>query len=81
MCKPLSEEKKQRLVGGFKLQLNGVFSPFNMYGLGSDIPGAIEMVTELALLLHKNLNGDNIPIAYELAKMKVEERRARDRKK
>ncbi len=38
----------EKNVGQLRLMLNGVFSPFNCYGLDVYIPGAIEQVISLA---------------------------------
>ena len=58
-CKPCDEEKA---IGQFKLQLNGVFQPFHGYGHDVYIPESINQITELALRLHRRLNGEDIPI-------------------
>ena len=68
------EESKTQYVKGFKRQLNGVFGVFHYYGLHIHIPDAIEVVTELALLLHKNLNGAEQPITVEHARVKLGKR-------
>ena len=71
----LSEAEKHKAVSQFKLQMNVVLSPFNMHGLDIFITGAIEETADLALLLHKRLNGQDIPITAELAKAKNKARR------
>ncbi len=43
----LTEEQKEKKVGQLKLQLNGVFRPFNTCGLGIFIPEAKDAVVEL----------------------------------
>lgn len=53
----------QKAIGQFKLQLNGVLSPFNQYGLSVYISPAIKEIVDLALQLHKRLSGEDIPIA------------------
>ena len=53
---------KNKAIRQFKLQLNGVMSPFNLYGLTVHITPAIEAITILALQLHERLNGKDIPI-------------------
>ena len=66
----ITEDEKTKAVKGFKRQLNGVLGVFHVHGLHVHIPDAIETITELALLLHKRLNGQDIPITYELANEK-----------
>lgn len=53
---------EEKAVGQFKLQLNGILSPFNSYGLGVHISPAIKEIVRLALQLHRRLNGEDIPI-------------------
>ena len=74
MKEGIGEGEKHKAVQQFKLQLNGVFEPFNCYGLGHEISFAKEITTELALQLHKRLNGVDHPIVYELAKRKYRSR-------
>ena len=71
----LTEAEKHKAVSQFKMQMNGILSPFNMHGLDIFITGAIEEATDLALLLHKRLNGQDIPITAELAKAKNKARK------
>lgn len=70
----LTKEEKTKAVKQCKLQFNGVFEPFKAYGLQEYIPGAIEQSIELALLLHKRLNGQDIPVTLEHANGKLYER-------
>ena len=46
---------KEKAIGLFRLRMNGVFQPFNCYGLTVLIPEAIEAVIKHAMQLHKNL--------------------------
>lgn len=43
----LPDSDYAKAVGQFKLQLNGVFSPFNMYGLNEYVPGAKKQAVDL----------------------------------
>lgn len=70
MGSEITEELKTKYVKGFKLQLNGVLGVFHIHGLQIYIPDAIEVITELALLLHKSLNGAEEPITLEYAEIK-----------
>jgi len=71
----MTEEKVHKAVQQFKLQLNGALSVFNMYGLGEQLPYAKEMITELALQLHKRLNGEDHPIDINHAEKRYRERK------
>jgi len=73
----MNEEEKHKAVAQWKLQLNGVFNVFDIYGLGQEIPYVKEIVTELALQLHKRLNGVNQPIDLEHAKRRHGQRSKR----
>ena len=73
----MNEEEEHKAVQQFKLQLNGVFEPFNLYGLGLQIPFAKEIITELALQLHKRLNGIDHPIDFTHAIGKYNQRKKR----
>ena len=66
----ITEAEKTQAVKTFKRQLNGVMGVFHVHGLHVHIPDAIETVTELALLLHKRLDGQDIPITYAYANEK-----------
>ncbi len=54
--------EEDKAIGQFKLQLNGVLAPFNLYGMHIYIPPAIKEIERLALQLHRRLNGEDIPI-------------------
>jgi len=72
----ISEEAKTKAVGQFKLQLTGVMDVFDMYGMGHEIPYAKEIITELALQLHRRLMGEDHPIDFNHAEKRYERRRA-----
>ncbi len=56
------EEHTVKAIGQFRLTLHGVFEPFSMYGLAIHIPDAEQAIIDLALRLHRRLNGEDIPI-------------------
>lgn len=58
----LSEEEYAKAIGQFRLQLNGVFSPFRLYGLQDYIPGAIEEVVRLTEDFGLRVRGVDKPI-------------------
>lgn len=61
----VSEKTEEKAIGQFRLQLNGVFTPFRVYGLDVFIPGAVDETIQLALQLHERLNGKDVPILYQ----------------
>lgn len=77
MGKAISEEEKHKAVAQWKLQLNGALDVFDMYGLGHDIPRVKEIITELALQLHKRLNGIDHPITLNHAEQRYSRRRGK----
>jgi len=58
----LPEQEYKKAVGQFRLQLNGVFQPFKLYGLDILIPGAIDEVVELAEQFGMRVRGVDVPI-------------------
>ena len=62
----LSDEDYAKAVGQFRIQLNGVFEPFNLYGLGVHIPGAIEEITKLTEDFGLRVRGMDKPISLEM---------------
>ena len=63
---PQKEYDKAR--GQLKLQLNGVFEPFNCYGLGAFIPEAIEQAVMLAEQFGQRVRGKDMPIVLNTRK-------------
>ena len=53
---------RDKALGQFRLQLNGIMGVFNIYGLDIEVPRAIDEIVNLALRLHERLNGRDIPI-------------------
>ena len=66
----IAQEDYDKAKGQLRLQLNGVFEPFNCYGLGAYIPEAIEQVVLLAEQFGQRVRGDDIPIALNNYKRK-----------
>ena len=54
-------EKEVKALGQFRLSLNPILEPFNLYGQGIYIPEMANQITKQALILHKRLNGEDIP--------------------
>jgi len=48
--------ENEKAIGLFRLRLNSIMAPFNLYGLDVWIPPAIENILREALLLHTRLN-------------------------
>jgi len=55
----LSEEEYEKLIGQFRLQLNGVMNVFNVYGMGDYIPAAIEEIIGLVHQFGMRVRGDD----------------------
>ena len=66
----ISETDYRKAVGQLRLQLNGVFEPFNCYGLGAFVPEAIEQAVLLAEQFGRRVRGDDIPIILNNYKRK-----------
>ena len=64
----LPEAEYQKAVGQLRLQLNGVFKPFDVYGLGVFIPGAIAEALKLAEDFGLRVRGVNKPLSLELVR-------------
>lgn len=64
----LSQEDYDKAVGQLRLQLNGVFSVFNVYGQGAFIPQAVEECLCLAEDFGLRVRGIDKPIALELVR-------------
>lgn len=58
----ISQKEYDKAKGQLRLQLNGVFQAFNIYGLQIFINGAIDEVMELAEQFGQRVRGDDIPI-------------------
>lgn len=58
----LPQPEYDKAKGQLRLQLNGVLKPFNMYGLGIFIPGAIDECVHLAEQFAMRIRGKDIPI-------------------
>lgn len=66
----LSDEEYAKAVGQFRLQLNKVFQPFNLYGLDVYIPGAVNEITRLAEDFGLRVRGVDKPIVLEFIRNK-----------
>jgi len=66
----LSNADYAKAVGQFRLQLNGVLQPFNIYGLNVFMPGAIEEIVKLAEDLGLRVRGIDKAISLEIIRGK-----------
>ena len=66
----LSDEDYSKAVGQLRLQLNGVFRPFDLYGLDVFIPGAIDEVIKLCEDFGLRVRGVEQPISLEMIRKK-----------
>ena len=75
MAVELSEDAKAKAAFQFKASVSGVlYANFDKYGLGVSIPGAVEVLMELAVLYAKRMRGLDVPISPELALAKLRTR-------
>ena len=58
----VEQEEYDKAIGQLRLQLNGVFAPFDLYGLGIFIVGAKEEVVELCEAFALRVRGKSVPI-------------------
>lgn len=66
----LPEDDYKKAIGQLRLQLNGVFEPFRMYGLQDYIPGATDECVRLAEDFGLRVRGVDKPINLELIRKK-----------
>jgi len=64
----LSDEDYQKAVSQLRLQFNGVFGPFNIYGLDVFVPGAIEECVRLCEDFGLRVRGVDTPISIEVVR-------------
>ena len=57
----LEDEEFDKVVGQFRLTLNGLMLPLRRYGQGSYVDGVIEELVSLAVQMHLKLSGVDIP--------------------
>jgi len=67
----LPDEEYQKSLGQLRLQLNGVFTPFNAYGLDIYIPGAKESVIKLCEDFALRVRGIDKEISFDNVKNKT----------
>ena len=72
----LDEESYQRATGQLRLQIGGVLAPFNMYGLGVFIPGAIIKIVKLCEDFGLRVRGIDKAISLELIRQEATHRNA-----
>lgn len=67
----LPEEEYGKALGQFRLALNGVFLPFNCYGLQDLVPGAITQTINLTEDFSLRVRGIDKPISYDYVRRKI----------
>ena len=73
----LPQKEYDKAIGQFRRQLTGVFAPFDTYGLGVFIPGAIEEAARLAEDFGLRVRGMDKPIALDLVRRNGRNRNGR----
>lgn len=64
-CIVLSDESYAKAVGLFRMQVGQILKPFDMYGLGVFIGGAMEEITKLAEDFGLVVRGVDKPLSLE----------------
>jgi hypothetical protein len=62
----LDEEEFNKILGQFRLQLNGIMWPLRLYGQGPYVDSAMIELENLALQLHMKLSGIDIPYIVDI---------------
>ncbi len=57
----ISDEEFDKIIGQYRLQLNGLLKPLRMYGQGLYVDGVIGELESLGVQLHLRLSGVDIP--------------------
>ena len=50
-----------KIIGQYRLNLNGLLKPLRMYGQGHYVDGVIEELVSLSIQMHEKLNGTDKP--------------------
>lgn len=58
----LPEDSYKKAIGQYRLQLGEILSVFNLHGLGTLIPGAMEEIVEITEDYGKRVRGVDKPI-------------------
>jgi len=60
----LNDAEFDKIVGQYRLQLNGLLHPLRLYGQGHYVDGVLVELEKLAIQMHLKLSGLDIP--YEI---------------
>lgn len=60
----LNDAEFDKIVGQYRLQLNGLLYPLRLYGQGHYVDGVLVELEKLAIQMHLKLSGLDIP--YEI---------------
>ena len=66
----LSDEEYKKAVGQLRLQIGGILSAFDRYGLGAFIPGAVIEITNLCEDFGLRVRGVDKAISLEMVRRK-----------
>lgn len=61
----LEEEEFDKIIGQYRLKLNGLLWPLRLYGQGAYVDSAIGQLVNLGLQLHFKLSGIDMPYVVE----------------
>lgn len=57
----LEDSEFDKVIGQYRLKLNGLMQPLRLYGQGYYVEGAIEELVSLGIQLHLKLSGIDMP--------------------
>ena len=72
----LPQDVYDKLVGQYRLQLNGIFSPFRSYGMDVLIPQSIEEVVKLTEAFGLRVRGIDKIVSLEYIQAKARQERS-----
>ncbi len=65
----MADEEDDKIIGQFRLNLNGILNPLRLYGQGNFVDEASEEIVSLALQLHHKLSGIDQPFTVNKDKL------------
>ena len=62
----LPDEEFDKIIGQYRLQLNGLLQPLRLYGQGHYVEGLIPELERLGIQLYYKLSGLDVPYEVEI---------------
>ena len=60
----LADSEFDKIIGQYRLSLNGLLRPLRLYGQGALVNGVTEELINLSIQMHFRLSGVDIPYEY-----------------